>query len=587
MKKNKEKKQNKFNLWTHIKRYAFLYIVALSSLVISTTLSMFMPQVTKRIVDDVIVDGKTALLKGLLLTYLCLGAGRMVFQFVKEFTFDWISAHIAAGCRRDLFLHIQGLDTSFFDKNNTGEIMARLKDDIDKIWSAVGFISMLLIEVAIHTVMILICMFKLNPIMTVIPLVAMVFCGFLAIMMDKKLDPVYEAISEENAVLNTTAEENIAGVRTVKAFARENYEIKKFKEHNEEYAKLNIKNSRLFAKYYPFFSFVGRIVPLLVILLGGYFYIKGNMTLGAISAFISYAGNIVWPMEMLGWLTNEFSSAVASIKKINGIYDEVSKINDPEDPVILPKVTGDIEFDHVGFHKEDGFEIINDVSFHVGAGKTLGIMGATGAGKTSIISLLTRLYDVTDGSVKLDGVNIKDLTLKQLRGSVSLVMQDVFLFSDTIAENIKMGKRGSVSDRLIRKSSQFAKASEFIEKMEKKYDTVIGERGVGLSGGQKQRISIARAFAKELPILVMDDSTSALDMETERDIQAELKKLTGMTKIIIAHRISSVKDADEIIVLESGKIAERGTHAQLLAKKGLYYETYVSQYGEPDEREVV
>ncbi|MBQ3852068.1 MAG: ATP-binding cassette domain-containing protein, partial [Lachnospiraceae bacterium] len=234
-----------------------------------------------------------------------------------------------------------------------------------------------------------------------------------------------------------------------------------------------------------------------------------------------------------------------------------------------------------GFSKEDGHEILKDVSFDVPAGKTLGIMGASGAGKTSIVSLLTRLYDVTDGEIRVDGIPIKNLTLKQLRGSISLVTQDVFLFSDTIAENIKMGRKHRISDRIIRLSSRKACASEFIDKMDKGYDTVIGERGVGLSGGQKQRISIARALAKELPILIMDDSTSALDMETERDIQKKLKALTDMTKIIIAHRISSVKDADEIIVLEEGRIAERGTHDELLARKGLYYETYVSQYGEP------
>jgi ATP-binding cassette subfamily B protein len=341
--------------------------------------------------------------------------------------------------------------------------------------------------------------------------------------------------------------------------------------------------SKVFAKYYPFFSFVSGIVPLLVLVIGGIFYVKGmfGVTLGMITAYIAYANNIIWPMEMLGWLTNSFSEAIASVKKLNKIYSEVSTINDPEDPVTPDIIEGSITFDKVGFSKEDGHEILKDVSFDVPAGKTLGIMGASGAGKTSIVSLLTRLYDVTEGEIRVDGIPIKNLTLRQLRGSISLVTQDVFLFSDTIAENIKMGRKHQISDRIIRLSSRKACASEFIDKMDKGYDTVIGERGVGLSGGQKQRISIARALAKELPILIMDDSTSALDMETERDIQKKLKGLSDMTKIIIAHRISSVKDADEIIVLEEGRIAERGTHDELLAKKGLYYETYVSQYGEP------
>ena len=573
---------NRFTLGKHLKKYALWYVLAVSMILISVSLSMFMPQVALRIVDDVIVGGNYDILLKLLTIYLLLGAGRMVFQYTKEFLFDWISASISCRLRRDLFVHIQGLDTSFFDKTNTGEVMARLKEDIDKIWDALCFISMLIIEVVFHTVFILVCMVKLNPFMAIPPFIAMGICGFLAIWMDKKLDKVYGDISEENAELNTTCEENIAGVRTVRAFAREKFEIEKFRKHNDHYRDLNVQQAKIFARYYPFFSFISRIVPLIVLLLGGWFFYKGQLTLGVITAYISYSNNIVWPMEMLGWLTNGFSEAVASVKKLNKIYGEVSTINDPENPVILDKVKGSIKFDRVGFHKEDMHEILSDISFELPAGKTLGIMGATGAGKTSIISLLTRLYDVTSGEIRVDGVPIKELTLKELRGSISLVMQDVFLFSDSISENIKMGRRAYVTDRIIRQSSKNAGASEFIEKMEHKYDTVIGERGVGLSGGQKQRISIARAFAKGLPILILDDSTSALDPETERDIQNKLKELDNMTKIIIAHRISSVKDADEIIVLDKGQIAERGKHEDLLRLKGLYYETYVSQFGEPE-----
>ena len=581
--------REKFSLFKHIRRHLWQYIIALTALILSVTVSMIVPEVQKHIVDDVIVDGKTELLIKLLVIYACLGASRAVLQYVKEYSFDSVSSKVVVGVRRDLFRHIQSLDTSYFDKNNTGEIMARLKEDIDKVWEALSFISMLLIEVAFHTVFILVCMYRLNAYMAIIPTIAIVVCGFLAIKMDKKLDVVFGEISEENAVLNTTCEENIAGVRTVKAFARESHEIIKFRKHNDKYKELNVDLSKVFVKYYPFFSFVSGIVPLLVLDLGGVFYVNGKfgITLGVITAYITYSNNIVWPMEMLGWLTNSFSEAVASVKKLNKIYDEVSTINDPENPVVLEKVKGTITFDKVGFHKEDMHDILKDISFEIPAGKTLGIMGASGAGKTSIVSLLTRLYDVTDGEIRLDGVPIRNLTLKQLRGSISLVMQDVFLFSDTIAENIKMGRRHSISDRVIRRSSKNAGASEFIDKMDKGYETVIGERGVGLSGGQKQRISIARAFAKELPILIMDDSTSALDMETERDIQKRLKSLNEMTKIIIAHRISSVKDADEIIVLDEGRIAERGTHDELLARKGLYYETYVSQYGEPVLKEVI
>ena len=556
---------------------------ALISLIISVSLDMWYPLLEKKLVDNVLVERNISMLTPVLLGILAIGVGRLITQYTKEFGFDWMAAQIGSSLRRDLFGHIQSRDTSFFDKTNTGEVMARLKEDIDKIWNAFSFIGMLLIEVTVHTVIIVWQMLRLNPVITIVPVIAMIYCGTMAIVLEKKLDKVYGDISEENAELNTTVEENFAGVRTVKAFARERYEIEKFNRHNSKYSDLCLTETKTFAKYYPYFSFVTRILPFAVMLLGGIYYMKDEMTLGDVTAFIAYSQNIVWPMEMLGWLTNSMSEAFASAKKIKKIYDEEATIFDPDEPVVLDNVRGKITFENVGFHKEDMHEILSDITFTVEAGQTLGIMGSTGSGKSSIISLLERLYDVTSGCIKLDDVDIRQLRVKQLRGSTSLVMQDVFLFSDTIAENIRIGERDTMSNDRIEWACNEAGASEFIEKMDQKYETVIGERGVGLSGGQKQRISMARAFAKSNPILILDDSTSALDMETEREIQTNLKKLDDRTKIIIAHRISSVKNADEIIFLDGGKIAERGTHEELLKLKGLYYETYVSQYGEPKE----
>ena len=565
-------------LHTYIGHYWYGYLFAICSMIIATGLDMVYPQITQRIVDEVIIGGKMEMLTGLLVGIVAVGIGRCIFGYCKEFSFDVLSSKIGAQIRKDLFRHIQTLSMNYFDNTNTGELMARVKDDVDKIWNAMGYVGMLTIEVAIHVSMVLYCMFHLNWKLALIPLVTMISCGAIAIIMERKLDKIYEDISEENAVLTTVAEENLAGVRTVKAFAREKFEIEKFLSHNKRYYDLNISQLKVLVKYYPYFQFVGKALPVAMTILGGISVMHGNMTLGALVAFVEYSRNCTWPMEMLGWLTNDLSSAVASYKKIKKIYGETAMIKDEEQPVVLEQVKGDISFEHVSFSIE-GKNILSDINFTVPAGKTIGIMGATGSGKSSIVNLLQRFYDVSDGAVKVDGTDVRKLSLKQLRSSISVVLQDVFLFSDTIEENIKMGKRKVMPFDEIRRAADCAQAKDFIEKMDEQYATVIGERGVGLSGGQKQRISIARAIAKKAPILILDDSTSALDMETEHEIQKTLNELKDTTKMIIAHRISAVCHADEIIYLKDGEIAERGTHQELLAKRGLYYETYMAQYG--------
>ena len=565
-------------LSSYIGRYWYGYVFAVASMVTAIALDMLYPKITQQIVDDVILGGQMEILTKLLAGIVLVGIGRSIFGYCKEFTFDFLSSKIGAEMRKDLFNHIQTLSMRYFDDTNTGELMARVKDDVDKIQNALGYVGMLLIEVTIHVVFVLYCMFSLNWKMAFLPVTVMLCCAVVAIIMERKLDKVYEDISEENAVLTTVAEENLAGVRTVKAFAREDYEIKKFLSHNERYYNLNITQSKVLVRYYPLFQFVGKVLPVAITILGGISVMNGNMSLGALVAYVEYSRNCTWPMEMMGWLTNDLSSAVASYKKIKKIYEVKPEIEDSRNVVTLDHVSGNVEFDHVSF-KLDGKQILSDISFSVKEGKTLGIMGATGSGKSSIINMLHRFYDTTEGSVRLDGVDIRKISLRQLRRSVAVVLQDVFLFSDTIEENIKMGNRNTMQMDEIKSAAASAQASSFIEKMDEQYETVIGERGVGLSGGQKQRISIARALSKHSPILVMDDSTSALDMETEHEIQKTLNSLKDTTKIIIAHRISAVCHADEIIYLQDGRIAEHGTHEELLAKKGLYYDTYMAQYG--------
>ncbi len=572
-------------LGSYVRKHWATYTMATVFMLIAIALDMMFPKVTERIVNEVLVGNDYTYFPYLLLAIILIGIGRSVFGYYKEFTFDKNCITIGTEMRKDLFDHIQSLSLDYFDDSSTGELMARVKDDIDKIYQLVGMVAMRGMEVTLNSVLIIYFMFSINVPLTFLPLTFMIICGATAIIMEKKLDKVYDAISEENAEMTTTAEENLAGVRTVKAFAREDYEIKKFFKHNKKYYDLNMEEARALIKFYPVFMLAGTLLPVAVAVLGGIAVINGHMNLGSLTAFIIYTRNCTWPMEELGWITNEFSSSLASMKKIKKIYAEHSTLSVNPAPVHVNDVKGEIEFENVSLEL-GGKEVLSDISFSLKAGKTLGIMGQTGSGKSTIINLIQRFYDPTSGSIKLDGTEIRNMELEQVRSATAVVMQDVFLFSDTIEENIRMGRKDDMTMDEIKSAAKMAKASDFIEKLEDSYETVIGERGVGLSGGQKQRISIARAISKNAPILILDDSTSALDMETESEIQKTLDEIKSTTRVIVAHRISAVRNADEIIYLQDGRIAERGTHEQLLKKKGLYYETYIAQYGVPMEMEV-
>ena len=561
----------------------------------STLLDQAAPLIVQHIVDDVLIAKKLEVLNFLLLGILGIGVGRCIFQYTKEYLCDYAGSKIASEVRINLFRKIQSLSANFFDGINSGELMSRVKDDVDRIWDIAAFMGILMAEVFMRTVTTLFFMIRINWQLALIPIAGMIASAVIAIFMEKQLDELYGAVMQEGSEMNNTAAENLAGVRTVKAFAREGFEIAKFHKHNQKFYELNIDLSRVFVKFNPMIQTITRLLTVISLLLGGFIVMKGNplqggkqMTIGELMAFLAYVGGMIWPMEMLGWLTNGFSSAKASVKRLNKIYSEMPDIEDNSELAKNTEdgdtdlanamfsqfdISGDISFEHVTYK-----DILHDVSFTIKAGQTLGIMGATGSGKTTIINLLKRMYDVTDGSIRLDGLDIRELPLPTLRRAISCVMQDIFLFSDTIDGNIRLGARETMTTAEVRSALNQSHAAEFVDRMEEKENTVIGERGVGLSGGQKQRITIARALARKTPVLVLDDSTSALDTETEQEIQGVLAELSGMTKIIIAHRISAVRKADKIIVLDKGKVVEEGTHEELLARGGLYKETYDSQY---------
>ena len=575
-----------------MKKYIFRnwwrYLIGGICLVLSTLVDILVPFITLSMVDDVIVGRNMDIFRRDILLYVAAGLGRAVFQFVKEFLCDMSGCRVASGLRKDMMKHIFSLHKGYFDKNNTGELMARVKDDAGSVWDLTGFVGMLMTEATIYFFGVIICMVSLNWKLSIVPLVFMPPLAYIALHLEKQLNKDYDDISEKNAALTKVVEENISGVRTVKAFSAESSELKKFDEKNLEYADSNKKFATDLADTDPLLGMIPKIMQTFVVAIGGYAAIKGSITYGTLVAFVSYSISIVWPIENLGWMLSLVSQGLAGYKKIEKVMSTKPEITDaPMDACGEEKEpsmesadrSGEISFDNVSFEME-GKKILKDISFTIEKGKTLGIMGATGAGKSTIVNLIERFYDTSKGAVRINGKDIKDMTMADIRAFSSVVTQDVFLFSDTITENVRLGSKATMDDLTVRRAIKSAHAKEFVEKITDGYDAVIGERGIGLSGGQKQRLSIARALAKKADLLILDDSTSALDMETEAAIQQELKDKKDMSKIIIGHRISSVKDADEIIVLENGMVKERGTHVELLAKKGLYYSTYEAQYGD-------
>ncbi|MDV5114616.1 ABC transporter ATP-binding protein [Clostridium perfringens] len=557
------------------KRMVFL-IVPILAMIIVLGIDSFFPYLQKIFVDDILLGSDKSKLGLFFGVFLGLSLLRGILGYIKEFLFDKFSLNVSKEIRMDLFKKIQSFEFSFFDSTNTGELMSRIGEDVDIVWETISYGLRLLIEGIILFIISVTIMMSMSPSLTIICLVILLPVGVLAILVNKKFHRNYSKISDKVADINLMAQQDIAGIRLVKAFAREKYETEKFLKVNKDYYDLNITQAKILSNFLPVIDLLTNLTPVAMIIYGGYLVIKGNITMGTLLAFSSYILNLSFCVKNIGGLVNMMSQNRASMDKIFNILKRKPQITSMENSYNPDKVKGEIEFKNVSFRYNEE-EVLKKINLKIPAGSTVAIMGETGCGKSSILSLIGRHYDVSYGEVLIDGVNVKKWNLDSLRENMAVVFQDTFLFSDSIKDNIDFG--GNKSEDEIIEAAKDSCACDFIKEMPEGFETEVGERGLGLSGGQKQRLAIARALVRKTPILILDDATSALDMETEFNVLKNLsKKQDKATTFIIAHRISGVKDADIILFMKDGEIVEMGDHESLLKKKGYYYSVYCHQF---------
>lgn len=564
-------------VWRNMdKKYRVLTIIGLFLSIVSSAALVINPFLTSRLVDEVIMPQNPDPLIPLLVAMGVVTTVRQFMRYACVMCLENASQNLLYNLEYRLFSVLQYQEMHFFDKHRTGDLMTVCSADIDWCRHFIAFIDYQVTDCVTMFVATLTLFFFVSWKLTLALLAAAPLLLVITKLYSKKVHPLFMDMRNKLSHMNTAAQENIAGNRVVKAFAREDYEKERFTKCNQEYRDANLDINKKWLTFFPMIELLANAMTILTIFLGGFLIITGDLTAGGLTIFTSLAWALANPMRNLGSLVNDAQRFFTSASKVIEIYYSRPLITDRPDAEDHPKMRGKITFDDVSF-SFGNVKVLDHVSFEVQPGQTLAIMGPTGSGKTTVINLLARFYDVSGGRILVDDCDVRYWKLQQLRRGVGTALQDVFLFSDTIDGNIAFGN-GALSEEQVHDYARRAAADEFISAMPEGYDTIVGERGVGLSGGQKQRIALARAMAMEPAILVLDDTTSAVDLETEKYIQEQLRQLPyDCTKIIIAQRISSVKDADHILVLQDGRIAEEGTHEELLQNGGYYWETYALQ----------
>lgn len=569
--------------YSFLRKYRWRMLGGLVLVTILAAAALASPYISKLIVDEVIQKRNANRLLPLVILLIATVIIKGICRFFSQVLFETSSQGVLYSMRDKVYRKLLQEDFAFYNKNRTGDLMSRQTGDMDAIRHFVAYVIYIVYENVLYFVLSVVMIFAVNVklaacMMLILPLTAATTC-FQA----RNVKPAFQKCRDAFSSLNTFVQENISGNRMVKAFAKEDFEMEKFAIENDRYRDAELGAAAIWKKYVPIFELLSNLLTIVLMLVGGFMVIQGSMSLGDLVAVNGYLWMLTTPLRMAGWWINDVQRFTTSVEKIYHTYKAEPEVKCPQNPVLRKKLEGNITFRHVSYRAEDE-DIIHDVSFEVKKGQTVGILGTTGAGKSTVINLLCRFFDVTDGEILVDGINVKDLDLYELRENIGIAMQDVFLFSDTIEGNIAYGRPDCSFER-VKEVAKMADANLFIRNLPDGYDTIVGERGVGLSGGQKQRISLARALLKDPSILVLDDTTSAVDMETESYIQRQLENIDhSCTTFIIAYRISSLRDADQILVMDQGQIIEQGTHEELVEKNGYYATVYYHQYPMADPK---
>lgn len=570
--------------WGFLRKYRFKLLGGLILTTFISVLAIVNPYVSGMIVDDVIQGGQYDLLWKLVLILLLVTLVRGALRFFYQVIFEVCSQGVLYDMRDVVYRRLLTEDFAFYSKKKTGDLMSRQTGDMEAIRHFVAYIIYQVYENILLFCFALFMIFTVNVKLALCMLIVLPFTAITTAKQSKEVRPTFQRIRDCFSSLNAFVQENVSGNRVVKAFAKEDFEIEKFNKENDAYMDAQLNSSKVWMKYLPIFEVLAYVLNVVLMLYGGWMVITGEMTIGNLVTVNGYLWMLNAPLRMAGWWVNDTHRFITSVEKIYTTYVEEPLVKMPPVPVSRKHMEGNVEFKDVSYTADDE-DIVKDISFSVKKGQTVGILGSTGAGKSTIMNLLCRFVDATSGEVLVDGVNVKDWNLYDLRDNIGMAMQDIFLFSDTIEGNIAYGRPNCTFEE-IHEAAVMADANHFIKAMPEGYDTIVGERGVGLSGGQKQRISLARALLKKPSILILDDTTSAVDMETESYIQQQLGKLNGQCTIfVIAYRISSIKDADQILVMDNGRIIKHGTHQELLANDGYYASAFHHQYGELPSRE--